>query len=53
MTLQQFKATLENLCWDDLMTVYSNRNEYSEEKQKIIREVHTQRCDAFNRYMCF
>ena len=53
MTLQQFQTKLENLCWEDLMTIYSNRFEYSKEKQKIIRQVHTDRCDAFNRYMSF
>jgi hypothetical protein len=53
MTLQQFKETLENLCWDDLMTVYSNRFEYDQEKQKAIREIHAKRCSEFNRYMCF
>ena len=53
MTLQQFQTKLENLCWDDLMTVYSNRFEYSKEKQKIIQQVHSKRYDAFNRYMCF
>jgi len=51
--LQEFAKKLENLSWDDFMTIYENRSLYTKDQQLIINEENNRRCNDYNKYMSF
>ena len=53
MNLEDFESNIKKLSWDDFMTIYKIRDQYSKEKQLILATEYSKRAENFNKYMSF
>ena len=53
MNLEDFESNIKKLSWDEFMTIYKIRDQYSEKQQKIICAEYSRRAENFNKYMSF